>query len=80
MTDYLVVIILGLIAAGAVAFPFLTGATRYENTERMEADIRRYRDAVAAGTVCSRCREANPPASRFCAECGKPLAPDAEDA
>jgi uncharacterized OB-fold protein len=77
MTDYLVVIILGLIAAGAVAFPFLTGATRYDDSQRMETDIRRYRDAVAAGTVCSRCREANPPGSRFCAECGKALAHEA---
>lgn len=74
MTEYLVVIILGLIAAGAVAFPFLTGATRYTDAERMEADIQRYRDAVAAGTVCSSCRAANPAGSRYCAECGKALA------
>jgi hypothetical protein len=73
MTEYLVVLILGLIAAGAVAFPFLTGAHRYDDAAELEADIRRYREAVAAGTVCGRCRAANPPGSRFCAECGRAL-------
>lgn len=73
MTDYLVVFVLGLIAAGAVAFPFLTGPERYDDARELEADIRRYREAVAAGTVCSRCRAANPPGSRFCGDCGRGL-------
>jgi hypothetical protein len=73
MTDYLVVLVLGLIAAGAVAFPFLTGANRYKDAQQLEADIQRYREAVAAGTVCSRCRAANQPGSRFCGDCGRGL-------
>jgi ribosomal protein L40E len=73
MTDYLVVLILGLVAAGAVAFPFLTGPQRYDDEGDLEADIRRYREAVAAGTVCGRCRAANPPGSRYCGECGREL-------
>jgi ribosomal protein L40E len=73
MTDYLVVLILGLVAAGAVAFPFLTGPQRYDDAGDLEADIRRYREAVAAGTVCGRCRAANPPGSRYCGECGREL-------
>jgi ribosomal protein L40E len=74
MTEYLIVAILGLIALGAVAYPFLVGTSRYEDAAEFEADLLRYREAVAAGTVCARCRAANPPDSRFCTECGRELA------
>jgi hypothetical protein len=73
MTEYLVVIIVGLIAAGAIAFPFLAGVARYDDDAALDADVLRYRDALRAGTVCSRCRAANPPGSRFCTECGREL-------
>lgn len=73
MTDYLVVIILGLITVAAIAFPFLVGVARYDDPAALDDDIRRYRDAVAADTVCGRCRAANPPGSRFCGECGRGL-------
>lgn len=73
MTEYLIVIILGLIAVGAVAFPFLAGVARYDDEAGLDADVQRYRDALHAGTVCSRCRAANPPGSRFCTDCGNEL-------
>lgn len=73
MAEYIVVFILGLIALGAITFPFLAGVARYDDADELEADVRRYRDAVAAGTVCESCRAANPPGSRFCTECGREL-------
>jgi hypothetical protein len=73
MTEYLIVAIVGLVAVGAVAYPFLAGTARYEDAAELDADIRRYREAVAADTVCSRCRAANSPGSRFCTECGRAL-------
>lgn len=47
----------------------------------LESEIARYREAVAAGTVCRRCGEANPRDAKFCADCGKPLgaAADAQE-
>lgn len=39
----------------------------------LEAEIARYREAVASGTVCRRCGEANARDAKFCADCGKPL-------
>ncbi len=73
MTDYIVIIVLGLITLTAIAFPFLVGVARYDDAADLDQDIRRYRDAVTHGTVCGRCRAANPPGSKFCGECGRPL-------
>ena len=42
--------------------------------EEIEVQVRRYRAALQAGTVCRRCGRANPAGSRFCAECGRRLA------
>ena len=39
---------------------------------RQEVD--RYRAALRAGTLCDRCGQANAEGSRFCGECGRPLA------
>jgi len=39
----------------------------------LEAEVRRYRDAVRAGTVCRKCGQANPGNSAFCFECGARL-------
>jgi hypothetical protein len=74
MTEYLVVMILGLVVLGAVAFPFLAGTTRYQDPADLDADIRRYREALVDGTLCARCREANPRGSRHCQDCGRALA------
>lgn len=40
----------------------------------IEREIMRYREARRAGTMCRRCTTANRAGSRFCAQCGKPLA------
>lgn len=39
----------------------------------LEAEVAYYRSAVRAHTACRRCGLANPPGSRFCAECGRSL-------
>jgi len=73
MQEVILVVILGVIALGAVAYPILVGRERYADAGELEADIRRYREALEAGTVCSRCKQANLPDARYCAECGSPL-------
>lgn len=73
MWEILLIVILGVIALGAVAYPLLVGRARYEDAAELEADIRRYREALAAGTVCPRCRHPNPADASFCAECGRAL-------
>ena len=73
MSEYIVIIVLGAIAVGAVAYPILVGHARYDDADELDADVERYRAAVAADTVCPRCRFANTPGSRFCADCGAEL-------
>ena len=73
MSEYLLVIVLGLIALGAVAFPLLAGLERYPDEAELDADVARYRDALRAGTLCQRCHAPNSPGSRFCGDCGEPL-------
>lgn len=73
MSEILLIVILGVIAIGAVAYPVLVGRARYADDAELEADVRRYRDALAAGTVCAGCQNANPPEADFCAECGREL-------
>ena len=46
----------------------------------IEAEVARYRAAVAAGTVCRRCGEANAADAKYCADCGKRLPAASEDA
>lgn len=73
MTGYVLVVVLGLIALGAIAFPLLVGRERYDGAEDLEADIARYREALEAGTVCGHCRQANPADAAYCGDCGRPL-------
>ena len=40
----------------------------------LKGEVDRYREAIRAGTLCERCGQANAPDSRFCGECGRPLA------
>ena len=48
--------------------------------EALEDEITRYRAAVRANTLCARCGQANPPASKYCHECGRTLpAVDAQE-
>lgn len=73
MSEYLVIIVLGAIALGAVAYPLLVGHARYDDEAELDADVDRYRVALEAGTLCPRCRSASSPGSRFCSECGTEL-------
>lgn len=73
MSEAILILILGIIALGAVAYPLLVGRARYVDADDLEADIRRYRKALAADSVCGRCKHANPPDGRYCAECGHEL-------
>jgi hypothetical protein len=73
MSDYIVVLVLALVAVGAVAFPLIAGRERYDDPDALDVDLARYREALRAGTVCPRCRQANVPESRFCSECGREL-------
>jgi hypothetical protein len=41
--------------------------------ERIEREVRRYRTALRAGTLCTECGQANPASSAFCYECGRRL-------
>jgi hypothetical protein len=73
MSDYLIVFVLTAIALGAIAFPILVGRHRYADPAELEADVERYRRALRHDSLCARCRQANPPESEFCGECGHPL-------
>ena len=88
--EILVIAIIALVAIGAVARPFFRRGVRYDphidpvdpadasahafGDDALEAEIAAVREALRAGTVCRACAQANPAGSRFCAECGKPLA------
>ncbi|MGQ0561337.1 MAG: hypothetical protein ACT443_05630 [Gemmatimonadota bacterium] len=41
--------------------------------QELDAEVARYREAIKRGTLCERCLTANPPGSRYCADCGRPL-------
>lgn len=41
--------------------------------DELELEVQRYRAAVRAGTVCSKCGQANPADSSFCFDCGAAL-------
>jgi hypothetical protein len=73
MSETVLILILAVIALGAVAYPLLVGRERYADPDELEADIRRYREALEADTVCARCRNPNDPGARFCAECGREI-------
>jgi ribosomal protein L40E len=83
MMEIAIVITLAVIAFGALMLPLLRGrgaATDAMTDASVEEQVQRYRDAVRADTVCRRCGQANPPASRYCFECGRQLATkDAEE-
>jgi hypothetical protein len=84
--EWTVLILLGGLIVALVLAPFFsrqphaydwdgTGATdrRAQRTAEIEAEVLRYRDALRAGTICTRCGQANPAGSRFCGECGRAL-------
>jgi hypothetical protein len=73
MSQTLLIVVLALIALGAIAFPLLVGHERYTDEKALETDLRRYREALRAGTLCDRCHTPNAAGSRYCAECGRAL-------
>lgn len=84
--EMLLIIVAGLAAIAAVAYPALRRARRAEDRagipdSAIEAEVARYRAALRANTICPACLEANPPESRYCADCGRSLhaEPDVED-
>ncbi|HEX7089214.1 MAG TPA: hypothetical protein VF192_03710 [Longimicrobiales bacterium] len=85
--EILIAVLMAAAAVGAVLVPFIAqgraapaGAPALDE-DAIEAAVARYREALRAGTVCARCVFANPPGSRFCADCGRPLfEPGAGDA
>ena len=73
MSEYLLIVVLAIIALGAVAFPLLVGRERFAEESALDEEVLRYREALDANTVCPSCRAANPPESAFCGECGREL-------
>jgi hypothetical protein len=80
--EILIALLMATTAVAAVLLPFVdraraaraTGdAAAVPDDELIEAEIARYREALRAGTVCEHCTFANPPGSRFCADCGRRL-------
>ena len=85
--EIIVMIAIGLIVAVYILRPLSRsqppglydwdGSKADELAEHRRADIERdvmlYREALRAGTVCTRCGQANKTDSRFCADCGRPL-------
>ncbi|HUG42143.1 MAG TPA: zinc ribbon domain-containing protein [Longimicrobiales bacterium] len=73
MAETLLIVALGVIVLAAVGYPVIAGRPRFEDEATLDAEVARYRQALAAGTVCPRCRFPNREGSRYCAECGRDL-------
>jgi hypothetical protein len=78
-----IIIALAVVAFALIIIPVVRGAggaTDSMSTEPVEQQIERYRTALRADTLCRKCGQANPPGSRYCYDCGRPLAAaDAEE-
>jgi hypothetical protein len=59
--------------AGAASAARPKAAPHPTGEDEIELEIQRYRTALRAGTLCSKCGQANPSDSRFCFECGAAL-------
>ena len=75
----LIALAFALAVVAFVVWPLLerrpaAGGAREVDLERVERRILEYREALRRRTVCGTCLYANPPASRFCAQCGARLA------
>jgi hypothetical protein len=61
-------------SAGAQpAAPPQPGGDGPRTADEVELEVQRYRAALRAGTVCTKCGQANPADSRFCFDCGTQL-------
>jgi len=79
--EFILVIGIAAVAVAAVLYPTLrTGrntprpAIHFADDDALDAAVALYRAALRAGTVCARCRFANPDGSRYCADCGRRIA------
>lgn len=78
---YVALFLIAAVGVGFVMAPLFrsrraktAGAPAEFDEAWLDGEVERYREAVRAGTVCGRCRFANPPGSRYCADCGTRLA------
>ena len=70
---------IALVVVAFIVWPMLerrhgTGAPQRVDLDHVERRILEYRAALRRRTLCERCLYANPPASRFCGQCGARLA------
>lgn len=77
---YLALFVIAAVGVGFVLAPLFrarrattVGVPAEFDEAWLDREVERYREAVRAGTVCGRCRFANPPGSRYCADCGTRL-------
>lgn len=80
--EILFILVLSAAAAAVVLHPIIERRRRgpADPEAAVDAEVDRYRRALRAGSLCDDCLQANPRGSRFCAECGAPLSPDADAA
>lgn len=62
--------IVPLARAGDRSRPVTASGPVFTDDASIEAEVERYRAALRAGTLCGRCRYANPAGSSYCADCG----------
>lgn len=72
-----IVLVIAAVAVGVVLFPLLRKNEMHAggrvSEEVLNEETRQYRNALKADTLCERCLYANPPKSRYCADCGTTL-------
>lgn len=71
---YLVIGILAAAVVAVVVYPLIRSDRTVLDEAGLAAEVDRYREALRRGTLCDSCLAANAAGSRFCAECGAPLA------
>lgn len=73
-TQITIAVLIALSVIGAVLLPLLRKPTPGKgpslSDEALDQEVARYGVALKSGTLCDRCLSANPPRSRYCAECG----------
>ena len=72
-----VVVAIAVAAIAVVLLPLLRRPAQASgprmSEQALDQQVAKYRAALKGGTVCEGCLTANPVASKFCGECGRPL-------